>query len=136
MVELQMVHRMLKRGLFLAPVVVAVLWIWKGSDMGLSVAVGIGMALVNLWLAGRVIGGVADNRPQLLLAGAMVAFTLGLALLTGIALALQAADVVTFKITGVALIVTHLGLVLWEAARAYPAADNVSSAANALKARS
>jgi hypothetical protein len=131
-----MVHRMLRRGSLVAPVVVAALWIWQGTDFALSVAVGIGMALANLWLAGRVIGGVADNKPQLLLAGAMAAFTLGLAFLTGIALALQAADIVTFKITGVALIVTHLGLVLWEAARAYPTNNALSPSTSALKARS
>ena len=131
-----MVHRMLKRGIVVAPLVIAALWIWQGSDFGLSVAVGVGMALANLWLAGRVIGGVAENRPQLLLAGAMVAFTLGLALLTAVALLLQAADLVTFKITGVALIVSHLGLVLWEAARAYPAKNALSPSTSALKARS
>ena len=136
MIELQMVHRMVKRGALIGPLVVAVLWIWKGSDMGISVAVGIAMALLNLWLAGRVIGGVAENKPQLLLAGAMVAFTLGLAVLTGIALALEASGVVTFKITGVALVVTHLGLVLWEAARAYPTTTNVSPSTSALKVRS
>jgi hypothetical protein len=131
-----MVHRMLKRGVFVAPFVVAALWIWKGTDTGLSVAVGIAMALANLWLAGRVIGGVAENRPQLLIAGAMAAFTLGLAFLTGVALLLEASDVVTFKITGISLVVTHLGLVLWEAARAYPAKTNVSPSTSALKARS
>ncbi|MCA1707075.1 MAG: hypothetical protein LC808_28945 [Actinobacteria bacterium] len=124
------------RGALLGPLAVAVLWIWKGTDFGVSAAVGIGMALINLGLAGRVIGGVAENRPQLLLAGAMIAFTLGLALLTGIGLALQATGFVTFKITGVALVVTHLGLVLWEAAGAYPATTNRSPATNALKARS
>ena len=120
----------------MAPFVVAILWIWQGADAGLSVAVGIAMALANLWLAGRVIGGVAENRPQLLIAGAMAAFTLGLAFLTGIALLLEANDVVTFKITGIALVVTHLGLVLWEAARAYPAKSNVSPSNAALKVRS
>jgi hypothetical protein len=127
---------MVVRGALLGPIAVAVLWIWKGSDFGISVAVGIAMALFNLWLSGRVIGGVAENRPQLLLAGAMVAFTLGLAVLTGIALALEATGLVTFKITGVTLIVTHLGLVLWEAAGAYPASSNRSPATTALKARS
>ena len=131
-----MVHRMLRRGALVAPFVVAILWIWQGADAGLSVAVGIAMALANLWLSGRVIGGVAENRPQLLIAGAMAAFTLGLAFLTGIALLLEANDVVTFKITGISLVVTHLGLVLWEAARAYPAKSNMSPSSAALKVRS
>jgi hypothetical protein len=133
LIELGMVHRMLKRGLLVAPVVILALWVLVDGHTALSAAVGIGMALANLWLAGRVIGGVADNKPQLLLAGAMVAFTLGLAILTGIALALESFDIVTFKITGIALVITHLGLVLWEAARAYPT-STVSAGTNTLKA--
>jgi hypothetical protein len=79
------------------------------------------MTIGNLWLSARIIGGVAEKNPKLLLAAAMIAFTLGLAVLTAIAFALQAFDLVTFEVTGITLIVSHLVLVLWEAARAYPA---------------
>jgi hypothetical protein len=78
------------------------------------------MALGNLWLAARIIGGVADNNPGLLMAAGMVAFGLGLAVLTGIALGLQALDLVSFPVTGFTLIGAHFALVLWEGARAYP----------------
>lgn len=134
MIELQMVTRMLKRGLLLAPFVVAPLWILVGSEGGISAALGVVMALGNLWLAGRVIGGVADTRPQLLLVGAMAAFTIGLGLLTGLALLLNSLDIVSFPVTGFALVGMHLVLVLWEAARAFPV-DNMGPAHNALKLR-
>ena len=53
--------------------------------------------------------------------GLFVAFTLGLAVLTAIAFALQKLDIVNFTVTGITLVCSHLVLVLWEAARAYPA---------------
>lgn len=114
-----MVRRMIGRGVRLAPIVVAALWIAGDARWGLSAAVGLTMALANLWLQARIIGGVAENNPQLLLPAAMTAFLLGLAVLTGVAFTLKAADVVFFPVTGLTLIGAHLVLVLWEAAGAY-----------------
>jgi hypothetical protein len=121
LIELQMVSRIVKRGLLVAPVLVAVLWLFGGTDYAVSGAIGLGMTLLNLWLSARIIGGVAERNPKLLLAAGMVAFTIGLAVLTAIAFALQALEIVTFTVTGITLIISHLVLVLWEAARAYPA---------------
>jgi hypothetical protein len=119
-IEVGMALRMARRAVRVAPVVIVVCWLAAGAEGALSAAVGIVMALGNLWLAGRIIGGVADNNPALLLAGAMLAFGGGLAALTGVAFALQATRLVSFPITGFTLIGTHLMLVLWEAARVFP----------------
>ncbi len=116
-----MVTRIVKRGALAAPLVIAVLWAVGGPTWALSGAIGLAMTVGNLWLAARIIGGVAEKNPKLLLAAAMIAFTLGLAVLTAIAFALQSLDLVIFEVTGITLIVSHLVLVLWEAARAYPA---------------
>ena len=115
-----MVVRMAKRAMFLTPIVVAGLWIFGGPVWALSGAVGIAMTLVNLWAAARIIGGVADNNPTLLLVAAMVAFTLGLALLGAIAFGLQALEIVDFPVVGFTLIGTHMVLVISEAGAAYP----------------
>jgi hypothetical protein len=120
-IELGMVHRMLRRGALAAPLLVAVLALTGGMRTALSGAVGLALALVNLWLAGRIIGGVAENNPSLLMGAAFVALGAGLALLTGLALALQALDLVSFRVAGFTLVGAHIALVLWEAARAYPA---------------
>jgi hypothetical protein len=119
-IELQMVGRMARRAVLFSPVLIGALWLWRGFDYGLSGAVGVAMTLLNLWLAARIIGGVADNHPQLLLPAGLGAFVLGLLLLTAIAFALRNVDVLYFPVTGFVLIGSHLGLVLWEAAGAYP----------------
>ena len=111
-----MVRRMVVKGLLVAPFIVGALWLWNGADYAFSGAVGLAMTLINLWLAGKIIGSIAERNPKLLLAAAMVAFAAGLAVLTVIAFALKATDVVYFPVTGITLVVAHLGLVLWEAA--------------------
>lgn len=127
MIERDMVRRMAVRGLALAPVIVAALWVWRGSTYAWSGAVGLGLTLANLWLSARIIGGVAERSPQLLMPAALATFALSLVLLTGVAFALEAADVVFFPVTGFTLIASHLGLVLWEAAGAYGHVERVRS---------
>ncbi len=120
MIEMEMVVRMARRALILGPVAVIGLLLVGGPVWALSGAVGVLMTLGNLWASARIIGGVADNKPTLLLIAAMVAFTLGLALLAGVAFGLQALEIVHFPVVGFTLIGTHMVLVLGEAGSAYP----------------
>ena len=133
MIEMQMVFRMARKAMYLTPAVVAALWFFGGLVWALSGALGIAMTLANLWFAARIIGGVADNNPTLLLLAAMGAFTLGLALLGAIAFGLQALDIADFPVVGFTLIGTHLVLVISEAGAAYPIrkTDGSNEVANA-----
>ena len=112
MIEAAMVNRMIKRGAVLAPVVVAALWIAQGPRWGLSGAIGLALALGNLFLAARIIGGVAQHTPHLLLPAGMIAFALGLAVLVAIGFALKSTAAVDFPVMGITLVVAHLVLVL------------------------
>lgn len=136
MIEVAMVRRMTLRALVLAPALVAVLWIARGPQYGLSGLVGIAMVLANLWLAARIIGGVAESNPQLLIPTALATFFLGLLMLTGLAFVLWKADVIVFPVTGFVLVGAHLGLVLWEAAGAYKRIERPHGSSNSLRARS
>jgi hypothetical protein len=134
-----MVGRMARRALVAGPLVVAGLWIWEGPDYALSGAVGIAMTLLNLWLSARIIGSVAERNPQMLMPAALATFALGLLLLTGIAFALQSFDIIFFPVTGLVLIASHLGLVLWEATHGPRNTDEydkpLSSASTPLKSK-
>lgn len=110
-----MVKRMMVRGLYLAPLLVAALWLWNGSLYAVSGAVGLGLTLLNLFFAAAIIGRVAETTPRLLMVAAMLAFTVGLALVTAISYLLKTADLIYFPVTGFTLIVSHLLLVGWEA---------------------
>lgn len=119
-----MVRRMATKALWLAPVVIAAAWIVGGSRYGVSAAAGLAMTVGNLLLAGRLIGGVAERTPQLLLPVGLGAFALGLLLLTAVMFALQAIDIVYIPVTGFVLIGSHLLLVLWEAVGTYGRIDS------------
>lgn len=128
MIEQEMVGRMLSRGLVVAPAVIGMLWLVGGSEHALSAAVGLAMTLGNLYLSARIIGGVAERAPQLLVAAAMLALALGLGLLTALAIGLRALEWVYFPVTGFVLIGSHLVLVLWEAPAAYQRIDKSKAA--------
>lgn len=119
MIELAIVKRMIRRGLVLTPVVIAALAAFGGMKWGLSAAIGMAFALFNLWLAGRLIGGMAENRPELIPAAGFAAFILGLALLIVAALVIKEIESLDFPVTGLVLIGAHLVLVTWEAANAF-----------------
>jgi hypothetical protein len=123
-IELRMVGRMTRRALVLTPVLVAILWLIDGPRWGFSAAAGVAMTLGNLWLSARILGGVAERAPRMLLPAGLATFMLGLLLLTMVALGLQTLDLVYFPVTGFTLIGCHLGLVLWEAAGAYDHASD------------
>lgn len=115
MIELQMVRRMIIRGLYLAPALLLVFWLWNGADYAISGIAGLALTLLNLAFAAAIIGKVAETAPRMLLVAAMVAFTIGLAIVTGISFVLKTTGAVYFPVTGFTLIGSHLLLVLWEA---------------------
>ncbi|MGH2747553.1 MAG: hypothetical protein ACRDKB_06480 [Actinomycetota bacterium] len=136
MIELLMVRRMARRALIVSPLVIGGLLAWGGFQFAISGGVGIGMTVLNLWLSGRIIGGVAEHNPQLLMPAAMGTFVLGLLILTGIALGLRATDAVYFPVTGFTLVGTHMLVVLWEAARAPAGPPKTDPSKTPLEARS
>ena len=115
MIELQMVRRMIIRGLYLAPALLLLFWLWNGAEYAISGIAGLALTLLNLAFAAAVIGKVAETAPRMLLVAAMVAFTIGLAIVTGISFVLKTTGAVYFPVTGFTLIGSHLLLVLWEA---------------------
>lgn len=136
MIELQMVGRMTRRALILTPFLVAVLWLIDGPEWGFSAFAGVAMTLGNLWLSAKILGGVAERTPNLLLPAGLATFVLGLFLLTMVALGLQALDLVDFPVTGFTLIGSHLLLVLWEASGAYQRLERQPNPASAADTRS
>jgi hypothetical protein len=124
LIEFQMVRRMAMRALWIAPIVIGATSIFGGVRYGVSAAAGLAMTVGNLLFSGRIIGGVAEKTPQMLLPVGLGAFALGLLLLTAVMFALQAIDIVYIPVTGFVLIGSHLLLVLWEAAATYGRIDS------------
>jgi protein-S-isoprenylcysteine O-methyltransferase Ste14 len=138
LIEQEMVRRMRTRALVLAPVVAAPLALLGGVGYAISALAGLAMTLANLYLAARIIGGVAERAPQMLMAAALMALALGLFLLTALAVGLRSLELIYFPVTGFVLIGSHLLLVLWEAPTAYQRIEesNATSVPDALQTRS
>ena len=111
-----MVQRMAKRGVILAVIVAIGLFLWEGPLYAVSGLAGAALTIGNLWLSARLIGGVAEKNPQLLMAVGMATFALGLMLITAISFVLWKTDLIYFPVTGFTLIGMHFVLVLTEAA--------------------
>ena len=115
-VELEMMGNMVRRGLWLAPGVALVAAVFGGLEGFLAAVVGLALTIVNLWFGGRVLGGLAENRPDLLLAGVVLVLLIAFAATIGALVALKQVDFIAFPLTAIIFAGSHLILVTWEAA--------------------
>jgi hypothetical protein len=113
-VEREVVLDMVRRAAPALPVLILVAGLARGMDGAWSAAFAVGLVVANFLLAAALIGWAARISPVAMAATAMGSFA-GRLLLVTVAFLLvkdQAwVDVVAFGFT---LIVTHLGLLIWE----------------------
>ncbi len=115
-VELEMMGNMVRRGLWLTPGVALIAAVFGGLEGFLAAVVGLALTIVNLWFGGRVLGGLAENRPDLLLAGVVLVLLIAFAATIGALVALKQVDFIAFPLTAIIFAGSHLILVTWEAA--------------------
>jgi hypothetical protein len=125
-VERELAFDMLKRGVWLVPVVlIAAVAIW-GSAGAASAAVAIGLVAMNLVLAALALSWAARRSLTLLMGVALGGFVVRMALVTVVLLLVKDEPWIDLTALGVAVLVTHLGLLFWElryvsASLAFPA---------------
>ena len=113
-VEAQIVADMARRALPAFPVLVVVAGLVWGVDGALSAAFAVGLAVANLVLSAVLLGRAARISLPLLMAAALGGFILRLVLLTAVVWAVADQPWVEMIPLGLTLIVTHLGMLLWE----------------------
>jgi len=124
-VEAQLAGDMAKRVLPLLPVVVVVAGLARGADGAASAAFAVALVLGNLALSAALLGWAARISLALLMGAALGGFGLRLFVLTAIVWVVKDQPWVDITALGFTLIVTHLGLLVWEtrqvsASLAYP----------------
>jgi hypothetical protein len=125
-VEREIAFDMLKRGVWLAPVIViAATAIW-GSDGASSALVAIAVVFVNLVLAALSLSWAARRSLTLVMAVALGGFAVRMGLVTVVLLLVKDESWIDLTALGVTVLVTHLGLLFWElryvsASLAFPA---------------
>lgn len=124
-VEAQIAGDMARRMLPVLPVLVIVAGLIWGADGAASGAFAVVLVLANLALSAALLGWAARISLALLMAAALGGFALRLFLLTAIVWVVKDQAWVDITALGFTLIVTHLGLLVWEtrhvsASLAYP----------------
>ncbi len=114
-VEAQVVADMARRALPAFPVLLLVAGLVWGVPGALSAAFAVALALGNLVLSAVLLGRAARISLPLLMAAALGGFLLRLVLLTAVVWAVADQPWVEIVPLGLTLIVTHLGMLVWEA---------------------
>lgn len=124
-VEAQIVGDMARRALPAFPVLLLVAGLIWGVEGALSAAFAVALAVANLVLSAVLLGRAARISLPLLMAAALGGFLLRLVLLTAVVWAVADQPWVEILPLGLTLVVTHLGMLIWEtrhlsASLAYP----------------
>ena len=114
-VEREVVGDMIRRGLPALPVVIVVAGLIWGVDGALSAAFAVGLVLVNFVIAAALLAWSARVALALVMVAALGGFVLRLGLITVAVLAVKDQAWVELVPLGLTLVVTHLGLLVWEA---------------------
>jgi hypothetical protein len=113
-VEVEISNDIVKRGLVVTPVLVALCWLVWGLDGLWSSLFGVGLVLVNFAISARLIAVTARISLSLMMGAVLGGFVIRLGLIMIAVLLVRDAAWVSLPALGATIIVTHLGLLAWE----------------------
>lgn len=113
-VEVKLSRDIIKRGLWVAPALVAIAYLIWGGDGASSAAFAIGLVLVNFALSAILISYTAKISLGLMMGATLFGYLLRLGLIMLAVLLVRDADWISLPALGATIIVTHLGLLIWE----------------------
>ena len=112
--EVGVSNDMIKRGLIVAPVLIAVCAVIWGSDGAWSSAYGIAIVLANFALAAGLIAAAARISIALMMGATLFGYLIRLGLIFLAVFLVKDASWISLPALGSTIIVTHLGLLFWE----------------------
>ncbi|MEJ7799030.1 MAG: ATP synthase subunit I [Ilumatobacter sp.] len=113
-VELRVSIDMIKRGLVVAPVIIALCALVWGSAGAWSAAFAVALVLVNFLLSAVLISTTAKVSLGLMMGATLFGYLVRLGLILLAVLLVKDAGWISRPALGATIIVTHLGLLLWE----------------------
>ena len=113
-VEIQVTTDMVKRGLLVAPILIGICAVIWGSAGAWSAAYAIGLVLVNFLLSAFLISSTAKISLGLMMGATLFGYLIRLGLIMAAVLLVKDASWISLPALGTTIIVTHLGLLLWE----------------------
>lgn len=112
--EVEITRDMVRRGLIVAPVMIAVCAVVWGFTGAVSCAYGIAIVLVNFALAAATVAAGARIGLGFMMGAILFGFLLRLGLIFVAVMPVKDADWISLGALGATIIVTHLGLLIWE----------------------
>lgn len=112
--EVAVTKDMVKRGFVVAPVVIAVCAVIWGVNGAFSSAYAIALVLVNFALAATLVAVTARISLGLMMGAVLFGYLIRLGLILVAVLAVRDAGWISLPALGATIIVSHLGLLVWE----------------------
>jgi len=112
--EVQVSTDLVRRGIYVAPVLIAICGVIWSADGAWSSAYGIGIVLANFALAAGSIAIAARISLGLMMATVLFGYLVRLGLIFLAVFLVRDAGWVSLPALGATIIVTHLGLLIWE----------------------
>ena len=112
--EVEVSRDLIKRGLLVAPVMIAICGIIWGGDGAWSAAYGIALVLLNFALSAGIISYTARISIHLLMGATLFGYLIRLGLIFVAVWVVRDASWISLPALGATIIVTHLGLLVWE----------------------
>ena len=112
--EVKVTKDIVRRGLIVAPVLILICGFVWGLHGAYSSAYGIALVLVNFGLAAAIVAGTARISLGLMMGGVLFGYLIRLGLIFLAVLLVKDAGWISLPALGTTIIVTHLGLLLWE----------------------
>ncbi|MDJ0768803.1 MAG: ATP synthase subunit I [Ilumatobacter sp.] len=113
-VEIKLSTDMAKRGLYVAPAIIIVCGLVWGSEGAWSSAYALGLVLVNFLLSAALIAYTAKISLGLMMGATLFGYLIRLGLIMLAVLLVKDAGWISLPALGATIIVTHLGLLVWE----------------------
>lgn len=112
--EIQVSLDILKRAALAAPVIIAVCAVFAGLDGVFSAAYAIALVLVNFFLAAGLVAVTARISLGLMMGAVLFGYLIRLGLIFLAVILVRDASWISLLALGLTIIVTHLGLLVWE----------------------
>jgi hypothetical protein len=113
-VESRIARDLVKHALYLAPIAILAVGIWRGVDAGAAVALALALVIANFLASAAFLGMAARRSPELLMGAALLSFLVRFLVLTGIGVFVKGLDIVDWPVFCITLVVSYLGLLFWE----------------------
>ena len=112
--EVAVTKDMVRRGLIVAPVLIALCGFVWGMEGVWGCAYGIAIILINFGLAAGIVAGTARISLGMMMGAVLFGYLIRLGLILLAVLLVKDAEWISLPALGATIIVTHLGLLVWE----------------------